>query len=453
MKVKLRIYWRFKGWKFRTYILSLLVVILFLSLDVSCQDQTASIHPVSLSCEYQEDPKGIDVRQPSLGWLFKTIDPELRRQKQTAYQILVSSDPGLLSEDSGDLWNSGWVESDQNTHIIYEGTPLYSRARCYWKVRVSDGEGHQSDWSSLAKWDMGLLEPSDWEGKWIGSKAQLDRKPRVELNGYHSHYSSSQKDIKWVQVDLEEITSFEKIVLHPALPMEYPNGQQAFRNPGYGFPPGFRIDISNDAKFDQFTTVVDKTELNFPNPGHKPVSFKFSVRRSRYIRVTATKLWKSNQGERPFCFSLGELQILNQERNIGLFKPAIASDSKEGFGWSENKLTDDLNVVGEVEKGHEAILFRKEAEIFKEIKHATAYISGLGYNELYINGKKVGNRVLDPGFTNYSKRVLYVTYDVSNFFKEGINTIGVNLGGGWYDMATPDAGDITQLHGSRHPNY
>ena len=69
---------------------------------------------------------------------------------------------------------------------------------------------------------------------------------------------------------------------------------------------------------------------------------------------------------------------------------------------------------------------------------ATAYVCGLGYHELSINGSKVGDDVLDPGFTDYTKRVLYVTHDVTNLLKPGRSAIGVILGGGWYDSPATD---------------
>lgn len=77
-------------------------------------------------------------------------------------------------------------------------------------------------------------------------------------------------------------------------------------------------------------------------------------------------------------------------------------------------------------------LFRKEVELGADVVSARAYICGLGYNELYVNGKKVGTRVLDPAWTSYDKRVLYSVYDVSDYFQQGQNTIGVALGRGWY---------------------
>ncbi|MCX6928618.1 MAG: alpha-L-rhamnosidase N-terminal domain-containing protein, partial [Verrucomicrobia bacterium] len=75
-----------------------------------------------------------------------------------------------------------------------------------------------------------------------------------------------------------------------------------------------------------------------------------------------------------------------------------------------------------------APLFRKEFQIEKKISRARAYVSGLGYYELRLNGQRVGDQVLDPGWTAYSNRVLYSTYDVTDQLKQGHNALGVMLG-------------------------
>ncbi len=96
-----------------------------------------------------------------------------------------------------------------------------------------------------------------------------------------------------------------------------------------------------------------------------------------------------------------------------------------------------------------AIHFRKSTEFQSQIKKAHAYISGLGYYELYINGVKVGDHVLSPNHTNYdrrqspagfdkqgvrnmSTRVLYETWDISSFLQQGDNILEICLGNGWY---------------------
>lgn len=72
---------------------------------------------------------------------------------------------------------------------------------------------------------------------------------------------------------------------------------------------------------------------------------------------------------------------------------------------------------------------RKEFSISKPMR-ARAFIAGLGYYELRINGQKAGDHVLDPGWTTYNKRVLYTTYDVTPLLQEGRNAVAILLGKG-----------------------
>ena len=139
---------------------------LFLATIVSAAD------PTNLRCEYRENPLGIDSLKPRLSWMIEVGDrkSDVRGLKQTAYQVLVASSEKLLKNDTGDLWDSGKVESDQSVHVEYAGKPLESRMRCYWKVRVWTGSGGRvqgSGWSQPALWTMGLLKPDDWKAQWI----------------------------------------------------------------------------------------------------------------------------------------------------------------------------------------------------------------------------------------------------------------------------------------------
>ena len=82
--------------------------------------------------------------------------------------------------------------------------------------------------------------------------------------------------------------------------------------------------------------------------------------------------------------------------------------------------------------GHE---LRKEWKLPAAVVRARAYVTALGYYELYINGRRIGHNVLDPAFTLYPKRVLYSTYDVTGALRAGPNAIGAMLGGGWATLS------------------
>jgi alpha-L-rhamnosidase len=77
-------------------------------------------------------------------------------------------------------------------------------------------------------------------------------------------------------------------------------------------------------------------------------------------------------------------------------------------------------------------LMRKTFNVTGKLKKATLYLCGLGHFELSLNGKKVGDHFLDPGWTKYDKQALYVPFDVTNQLLSGKNTVGVMLGNGFY---------------------
>src|ERR1019366_3065347 len=81
---------------------------------------SAAVVTENLRCEYLTEPLGIDAASPRLSWI---IISGQRGEQQTAYQILVASSAKMLSQDKGDLWDSGKVASDENSQIAYAGNP------------------------------------------------------------------------------------------------------------------------------------------------------------------------------------------------------------------------------------------------------------------------------------------------------------------------------------------
>ncbi|HXE80852.1 MAG TPA: family 78 glycoside hydrolase catalytic domain [Vicinamibacterales bacterium] len=91
---------------------------------------------------------------------------------------------------------------------------------------------------------------------------------------------------------------------------------------------------------------------------------------------------------------------------------------------------------GECREVRPAPMLRKSFRIAKPVVRARVYTTGLAYNDLTINGRPVSSSVLDPGFTNYSRTVLYTTHDVTALLRSGENVIASMLGSGQYDSST-----------------
>ena len=223
------------------------LLLVFAAAPLSSRGQALEAEVLRL--EYLEDPLGIDIPQPRFSW---TLESDARGAAQSAYQILVAAAPERLTPERADLWDSGHVSSGRTVNVAYEGRPLESSTRYYWKVRAYDEEGRTGPWSETATFVTGILDADGWEAEWIGA-------PDVE---------------------------------------------------------------------------------------------------------------------------------------------------------------------------NRAPLLRKEFDAGREVASAYAHVSGLGFYELYLNGEKVGDHVLDPAPTQYQERVLYATYDVTDRLRRGRNAVGLWLAEG-----------------------
>jgi len=229
-----------------------------------------------LICSGLENPVGTEII-PDFSWILKS---DKRDQTQTAYQIIVSSEPELTRKNTGIIWNSGKTQSDESAWISYKGPNLQPGNEYNWRVRVWDGNDKPTPWSTPGIFVPGLFERDNLSGaKWIG---------------------------------FEEIP--DSMLLVPGV---HGNG--------------------------------------------------------------------------------------NNLENVALKRTIIPC-------------------------------FRKEFSLEKKIRRALVSVSGLGQYELFVNGEKIGDHFLSPGWTDYRKKCLYNTYDITENLKRGSNTIGTVVGNGFYNV-------------------
>lgn len=183
----------------------LLLLVLFGSVTTVLSQPSASIVPVELSCEYLTNPTGIDIRKPRFSWKLSASDTSAFGQKQTAYHILVSSSLKRLHTGRGDIWNSGWVASDETQLIACNGRPLSSDNDYFWAVEVKDENGVSSGFSQPEQFSTGLFDEREWQAKWIGTDEV-----------YRSGQGDNQMYDPWFRKTFELKESPERAVLFVA---------------------------------------------------------------------------------------------------------------------------------------------------------------------------------------------------------------------------------------------
>ena len=134
---------------------------------------------VRLRTEYLVNPIGIDIVAPRLYWNAEG------GTKQTAYQIIAKSGGKII-------WNTGKVASSRMTHILYEGQPLHSREKVYWSVKLWDENGEGGE-ISTGSFEMGLLENTDWEAKWITGNYKVKKSERYPVDCFRKHISITRE--------------------------------------------------------------------------------------------------------------------------------------------------------------------------------------------------------------------------------------------------------------------
>ena len=412
-----------------TKVLSFFVALLF----SSCNEQSANVAISRLRCEYLQNPLGIDVTELRLSWELLSDE---RAKSQSAYQVLVAGDSGLLKEDKADIWDSEKVKLSQTNQVKYRGKALESGHQYYWKVRVWDEKGNASAWSQMASWSTGLLNKQDWKAKWIGAAPQqVPMEDRFYFHyGYQSRSDSSAASPGSVTVDLGKPESFSGIRLHPVVLYQ--------ESSPFIFPVRFKVVASSTRDFSSPVILADETGNDYVSKGVRPYYIHFNKTDARYIKVYVTKSAAIDSAQ--FGFSLAEIEVLDdQGKNIALKKNVLADHlfnnyrRLKGDNWLPQLLTDGFLKPN---FNHQQFslpvppspVLRKEFTTKRKVKKAFLYASALGVYDIRINGKKCGEHILAPEWTDYHTRVQYQTYDITNLLNQDQNVIVAMLADGWY---------------------
>jgi alpha-L-rhamnosidase len=374
---------------------------------MECPTRAAQIE--NLQCDYAQNPVGIDDPRPALSWI---ITSQQRGDKQTAYEVLVSSSPEFLSANKGDLWDSGKMISEQSTYIPYSGVPLVSRMRCFWKICVWDKDGHASAWSAPGAWTMGLLKPEDWTAQWI-TASKWFMPPEYRSKGLGLGAKGG-----WADVDLGESLPIDSIRLYPLDPAD--------------FPARFTVEGSDNLRFDNPKILVDQSAQDYVLNGTGAQEFPVSGATFRFIRL-AIPASSEKKGS-----VVRQMEVMSGGRNVALMKFTREYGTAWFYGHAAflfdgmPSQNDGAACPPDACPTTAAPLLRKSFSIDKDVVRATLYCAALGMADVTLNGKKVGDEVLGPPFSDSFKRVIYTTHDITRLLSPGENVIGVTLGNGFF---------------------
>ena len=142
--------------------------------------RSSVLAPRGLLCDGTTNPLGLDNPAPLFHWTLVARGRQLRGIRQTAFRIVVGRSRAALDHDNGDAWDSSRTVGTMEPFTRYAGDPFVPDTTYYWKVRVWTGKGSASPWSAPAKFTTGMLQPSNWQAKWIAGVADGPRLPQAQ---------------------------------------------------------------------------------------------------------------------------------------------------------------------------------------------------------------------------------------------------------------------------------
>ena len=145
------------------------ISILVLSATLFVTIHAKPLAPLHLAVNDRLNPIGVGTQHPVFSWLPQDSSPA---EIQTAYEIRVASSEEKLKAGQADCWASGQIKSSWLAGIRYDGKPLISRQICYWQVKTWNGRSQESPWSSVARFELGLLSNDEWNASWIWADNQ-----------------------------------------------------------------------------------------------------------------------------------------------------------------------------------------------------------------------------------------------------------------------------------------
>jgi len=400
--------------------------------------QAVAAGPVELRVDDLTTPLGIDDATPRFSWQLR--DPA-QGARQTAYEVLVASRAELLEAGKTDIWDSGRIASGASLNVRYAGPPLTASSQYVWRVMVWGAEGKAYAESEPSWWETGLLKQDAWRAQWIGFETAKEAAVRHATAAWIA--SPDAKTLNDEKADDQRVEYRKTIALAKAIRNAalYATGQDTVS----AWVNGAQVLTAN------------------PFPAWKQMPWKKFVRADvsgnlgsgdNTISIETVHYVENHDGAATADAPpmIATLVVEYADGSTATF--ASGTDWKTAIhaaqGW-EQKAFDDAgwkNAVVWTQQpgprnqplGHPWIpdsvkALRHDFEVSRAVKSARIYSTALGVYQVFVNGKRVGEDVLAPGWTDYREHVKYQTYDGTALLANGKNTIAALLAPGWYETS------------------
>ncbi|MBC5786468.1 family 78 glycoside hydrolase catalytic domain [Clostridium facile] len=380
----------------------------------------------SLQVSSLNQPLGID-KTPTFSWQLGSNE---YGKGQSAYRIIVASTEENAKAHKGDVWDSEQIQSEDNYDVLYAGPALASKTKYYWAVEVWDEDKNSIGWSDVSTFETGILNQDEWKGEWIGingTDMTFDGANwiwRRNGSGFSGVPAGHQYFRKTFTVNTEkEISSVYVGVTADDEYSLYVNGEKVGENGGTdSWKNGKLFEIGKQINKDG-NNVIAIDAFNSTN-GYAGALSKVEVSYTDGTKDTfvTDDSWKVSETEPVEGWTSADF-----DDSQWLVPDQVVKYGEAPWGKGVEPSPEDAAFA--------ATVLREEfaTEEGKEIKNARAYVAGLGFFEMKINGQLPDDSVMNPANTQYTQTVLYRTFDVTNLLKKGNNAIGIELGNSFYN--------------------
>jgi len=393
------------------------------------------LSPAALRVDELVTPLGIDDAQPRFSWQLRD---NRQGARQTAYRLLVASRPELLTAGKADVWDSGRTVSGQSVAVRYAGPAIAPSTRYFWKVLVWDQDNEPAPESPVSWWESGLLK-QEWHAQWIGYETAEEHAVRYSgakwitspETGAALPQGTEQRIAYRAHVDMvKPLRHATLFVAAEDTASAWINGKQVMEHaplPAWKqFPwrKSVTEDVTAALKPGSNALTVESTHY-IVSPSGNPVSSNPPLQATLVVEFSdgSMQSWVSGSDWKT------SLHPADGWTNVSFDD----SEWKHAIQWTEPTaagMGDDP--LGEPWPADSVKALRRGFESAGQVRSARLYVTSLGAYQVYLNGKRVGDEVLAPGWTDYRERVEYQTYDVTAHIVPGANALAALLAPGWY---------------------